>query len=413
MSIVKEQLAARIETHINALSKFTATPEQGTTRLTYSQEDLQARNYIKEKMREVGLTVTEDGFGNIFGKLEGSLKDAPSVLIGSHFDSVPNGGSYDGPAGVVAGLEVAALFAENKIKPKYPLEIIAMVEEEGSRFGGGLMGSRGITGLMSEEEFFQLADRDGVLAKDAMKKIGLDPSLPKQRDPKTIKSFLELHIEQGPILEEKGISIGMVEAIVGLTQLNVTINGQAGHAGTTPMDRRSDALAAAAAILAGLPELALAEGEGTVLTVGRLNVFPNGANVIPDNVIFSVDIRSGKEEHVLNVVNKVKKRIRSYDGGGIKTSVEQPLYMKPKAMNKEILSLLKEKSGRLDIPYCLINSGAGHDAMVLSDFTDVGMLFIPSRNGLSHCPEEWSDSKDIAKAVEIFYETAKKLTEAE
>ncbi|MCP1157231.1 MULTISPECIES: Zn-dependent hydrolase [Bacillus] len=413
MSLVKEQLAARIEKHIEALSHFTATPGKGTTRLTYSPEDLQARNYIKGKMKEIGLEVTEDGLGNIFGKLEGTLEDAPSVLIGSHFDSVPNGGSYDGPAGVVAGLEVAALFAENNVKPKYPLEVIAMVEEEGSRFGGGLMGSRGITGLMSETEFFKLADRDGVLAKDAMEKIGLDPSLPKQRDPKTIKAFLELHIEQGPILEEKGIPIGVVEAIVGLTQLEVTVKGQAGHAGTTPMDRRSDALAAAAAIIAGLSGLAEAEGEGSVLTVGRLNVFPNGANVIPDKVVFSVDIRSGKEEHVLNMVEKVKERIGSYDGGGIQTSVEQPLYMKPKAMNEEILTLFKEKSAELNIQYCPINSGAGHDAMVLSDFTDVGMLFIPSRNGLSHCPEEWSDSKDIAKAVEIFYEAAKKLTEAE
>ncbi|TYS59400.1 Zn-dependent hydrolase [Bacillus infantis] len=413
MSLIKEQLAARIEKHIEALSHFTATPGKGTTRLTYSPEDLQARNYIKGKMKEIGLEVTEDGLGNIFGKLEGTLEDAPSVLIGSHFDSVPNGGSYDGPAGVVAGLEVAALFAENNVKPKYPLEVIAMVEEEGSRFGGGLMGSRGITGLMSETEFFKLADRDGVLAKDAMEKIGLDPSLPKQRDPKTIKAFLELHIEQGPILEEKGIPIGVVEAIVGLTQLEVTVKGQAGHAGTTPMDRRSDALAAAAAIIAGLSGLAEAEGEGSVLTVGRLNVFPNGANVIPDKVVFSVDIRSGKEEHVLNMVEKVKERIGSYDGGAIQTSVEQPLYMKPKAMNEEILTLFKEKSAELNIPYCPINSGAGHDAMVLSDFTDVGMLFIPSRNGLSHCPEEWSDSKDIAKAVEIFYEAAKKLTEAE
>jgi allantoate deiminase len=413
MSLVKEQLAARIENHIEALSEFTATPGKGTTRLTYSQEDLQARNYIKEKMKEIGLEVTEDGFGNIFGKLEGTLKDAPSVLIGSHFDSVPNGGSYDGPAGVVAGLEVAALFAENNVKPKYPLEVIALVEEEGSRFGGGLMGSRGITGLMSEEEFFQLEDRGGVLAKDAMERIGLDPSLPKQRDPKTIKAFLELHIEQGPILEEKAIPIGVVEAIVGLTQLEVTVKGQAGHAGTTPMERRSDALAAAAAIIAGISGLAEAEGEGSVLTVGRLNVFPNGANVIPDKVVFSVDIRSGKEEHVLNMVDKVKERIGSYDGGGIKTSIDQPLYIKPKAMNEGILSLLKEKSAELNIPYCPINSGAGHDAMVLSDFTDVGMLFIPSRNGLSHCPEEWSDSKDIAKAVEILYEAAKKLTEAE
>jgi allantoate deiminase len=404
---------SRVESHIDTLSTFTATPGQGTTRLTYSSEDLQARQYIKEKMKEYGLIVREDGFGNIFGKLEGTLKDAPSVLIGSHFDSVPNGGSYDGPAGVVAGLEVAALFAENQLTPKYPLEVIALVEEEGARFGGGLMGSRGIVGLLTEEDFTSLQDKDGIYAVDAMKKIGLDPSLPKKRDPKTMKAYLELHIEQGPILEEKGIPIGVVEAIVGLTQLEVTVKGQAGHAGTTPMDRRTDALVTAAQMIAQFPGIAELEGNGTVVTTGRLSVFPNGANVIPDKTVFSVDIRSGKEENVLNVIQKVKELAHFYSGKGIEVSVEQLLYIQPKEMNKDIVSLLKKKTSELDIPKCSINSGAGHDAMVFSDFTNVGMLFIPSKNGLSHCPEEWSDSRHIANAVQILYEAAKKLTEAE
>jgi len=408
-----EIVQSRVESHIATLSTFTATPGKGTTRLTYSSEDLQARQYIKEKMKEYGLAVREDGFGNIFGKLEGTLKDAPSVLVGSHFDSVPNGGSYDGPAGVVAGLEVAALFAENQLKPKYPLEVIALVEEEGARFGGGLMGSRGIVGLLDEEDFNSLIDKDGFYAVEAMRRIGLDPSLPKKREPKTMKAYLELHIEQGPILEEKGIPIGVVEAIVGLTQLEVTVKGQAGHAGTTPMDRRADALVTAAKMIAQFPELAESEGEGTVVTTGRLNVFPNGANVIPDEVVFTVDIRSGKEEHVLNVIQKVKELAHFYSGKGIEVSVEQLLYIQPKEMNKDIVSLLKKKTSELDIPKCSINSGAGHDAMVFSDFTNVGMLFIPSKDGLSHCPEEWSDSRHLANAVQILYEAAKKLTEAE
>lgn len=408
-----KQLKERIEDHIVNLSDFTATPGKGTTRLTYSPEDLQTRNYIKEKMKEYGLKVREDGFGNIFGKLEGILKDAPSVMVGSHFDSVPNGGAFDGPAGVVAALEVAALFGKNNVTPKYPLEVVALVEEEGSRFGGGLMGSRGMVGLLSDEDFRSLTDKDGITTEDAMVKIGLDPTLEKRRDPKTMKAFLELHIEQGPILEEKKIPIGVVEAIVGLTQLEVTVEGQAGHAGTTPMDRRADALVTAAKIVGQLPGLADEEGEGTVVTVGRFNVFPNGANVIPDKVVFSVDIRSGKEANVLNVIEKTKTLITSFNEKDIKTSVEELLYIQPKALNEGIRSLLKEKSEELQIPYCLINSGAGHDAMVFSDYTDVGMLFIPSKNGLSHCPEEWSDSEDIAKSVRIFYETAKSLTEAE
>ena len=180
-------------------------------------------------------------------------------------------------------------------------------------------------------------------------KIGLDPSLPKKRDPKTMKAFLELHIEQGPILEEKGIPIGVVEAIVGLTQLEVTVKGQAGHAGTTPMDRRADALVTAAKMIAQFPELASSEGEGTVVTTGRLNVFPNGANVIPDKTVFTVDIRSGKEEHVLNVIEKVKELAVSYSRNGMEISVEQLLYIQPKEMNKDIVSLLKKKSSELDI----------------------------------------------------------------
>lgn len=409
MSKTKE----RIEQHIEALAQFTATPGSGTTRLTYSQEDLHARNYIKEQMKASGLNVTEDGFGNIFGKMEGSLENAPSVLIGSHFDSVPNGGAYDGPAGVVAALEVAHLFHKNDLKPKYPLEIIALVEEEGSRFGGGLMGSRGITGILSEADFNSLKDRDGVSAVEAMRKIGLDPALPKGRDSKTMKAFLELHIEQGPILEEKNISIGIVDAIVGLTQYEVTVKGQAGHAGTTPMDRRSDALIAASKIISQLPELAVEEGNGTVLTVGRLNVFPNGANVIPDKVVFTVDLRSGKEEHVLNVIEKMKECINTHQESGIEIVAEEQLYIQPKALNENIRALLEDKSEESNVSYCSINSGAGHDAMIFSDFTDVGMLFIPSKAGLSHCPEEWSDSAHIAKAAGIFYEAAKELTEVE
>jgi allantoate deiminase len=407
------RLSERIEKQINDLSEFTSTPGEGTTRLTYSKEDLLTRNYIKNKMLEYGLTVKEDGFGNIFGKLEGTLKDAPSVLLGSHFDSVPNGGAYDGPAGVIVALEVAALFAENQLTPKYPLEIVALIEEEGARFGGGLMGSRGIVGTLSEESFKNLKDKDGITTIEAMSKIGLDFSLPKRRNPNSIKAFLELHIEQGPILEEKNIPIGVVEAIVGLTQFEVTIEGKAGHAGTTPMDRRTDALVAAAQIISQLPSFAIEEGEGTVITTGRLDVLPNGANVIPNKVVFSVDIRSSKEEHINNVIRRMKELIESYQVQGIHTTAEQLLYMPPKILSNEIKDLLKDKSSDLEIPYCSIDSGAGHDAMVFSDVTDVGMLFVPSKAGLSHCPEEWSDARHLANGVQIFYEVAKCLTEVE
>lgn len=401
----------RIEQHINLLSQYTATPKAGVTRLTYSKEDLEARNYIKNVMRNYNLTVSEDGLGNIFGKLEGLDPTAPSVIVGSHFDSVPNGGAFDGAAGVVVGLEVAALFQEHQIQPVNSLEVIAMVEEEGSRFGGGLMGSRGMMGLLSDDDFSSIEDKNGVSVKEAMATIGLDFTKEKYRDPKTIKAFLELHIEQGPILEEKNIAIGVVDAIVGLTQIEVTIHGKAGHAGTTPMDKRADALVTAAEIISAFPKLAEDVGNGTVITTGQLDVFPNGSNVIPSKVIFSVDIRSGEEEKVQQAISKVIALIESQNTLNVQCVAEQLLHTTPKVMDKQVRSLLEEACGKLDISYCQISSGAGHDAMIFSDHTACGMIFIPSRDGLSHCPEEWSDTSDLAKGATILYETALRLTE--
>lgn len=402
----------RLKQHLNTFSKFTATPNEGMTRYSYSQEDIKTRNYIKEKMNEYGLTVMEDGLGNIFGKLDGILQDAPSVLVGSHYDSVPNGGNFDGVAGVIAGLEIAALYHEQNIKPTYPLEVIAMIEEEGSRFGGGLMGSRGINGLIKEEEFHTIRDKDGVSVVEAMEQAGLNPSLPKYRSPETMKAFLELHIEQGPILEDKDITIGVVDKIVGITQLEVTVEGVAGHAGTTPMGHRSDALVVASTIVSKLPKLAIDEGNSTVITTGQLNVYPNGANVIPDKVVFTIDLRSGEDVSIQRVTEKAKSLIASQQKDGVKIAVQQKLYIKPKALSDGIRSLFKQSTDKLGISSISMLSGAGHDAMVFSDYTEAGLLFIPSKNGLSHCPEEWSDVEHIAQGVDVLFETIKQLTQS-
>lgn len=401
----------RIAAHIQKLSKYTATPGEGVTRLTYSKEDIQARDYIKSKMKEYNLQVSEDGIGNIFGKLAAKNNDAPSVIIGSHFDSVPHGGAYDGTAGVVVGLEVAALYQENNLKPTAPLEIIAMVEEEGTRFGGGLLGSRSIVGDVSDEDLSTIRDKDGISIRAAMEEVQLNPRVPRKREGNTIRAFLEMHIEQGPILEEKNIPIGVVQSIVGLMQLKVTIQGQAGHAGTTPMNKRTDALVAASSIITQLPNVAEETGDETVVTTGSLQVYPNGANVIPGKVVFTVDIRSGEEKDVLNALEKVKSTIHASKEEGLKVAVEQKTYISPKSLDPSIRKLLAQKSDALSIPSCSINSGAGHDAMILSDVTETGMVFIPSKNGLSHCPEEFSDIKDIASSVNILYEASKTLTE--
>lgn len=401
---------SRIKTHIDELSAFTATPGKGVTRLTYSQEDKQAREYIKAKMSDYGLQVSEDGIGNIFGKLQAENNEAPSVIVGSHFDSVPHGGAYDGTAGVVVGLEVAALFQEEQIKPTVPLEIIAMVEEEGTRFGGGLMGSRSIVGDITDEELDTVQDKDGISLRTAMEANKLNPDVPRKRAGETIKAFLEMHIEQGPILEDKNIPIGIVQSITGITQLEISVKGQAGHAGTTPMNQRADALLPASEIISKLPALASEIGKGMVITTGSLQVYPNGANVIPGEVVFTVDIRSDEEYDILQAIENVKELVYSFNRNKIDTKIEQKTYIPPKALNPSIRELLRTQSEKLQIPYDTINSGAGHDAMVLSDITDTGMVFIPSKNGLSHCPEEWSSAEDIAFSAAILFEASKTLT---
>lgn len=401
----------RIKAHFDVMRKFTATPNAGMTRLSYSPEDIKTRNYIKAKMEEYGLRVWEDGLGNIFGKLAGTIPDAPSVLVGSHFDSVPNGGIFDGVAGVVAGLEVAALFQEQNIKPAYPLEVIAMVEEEGTRFGSGLMGSRGIHGILDKEDFQKMRDKEGISVAEAMKQAGLDPSQPVHRHPKTMKAFLELHIEQGPVLEKEKISLGIVDKIVGMCQLEVTVKGKAGHAGTTPMDMRQDALVVAAKIVAQLPDLVKNEEKGTVITTGQLNVYPNGANVIPEKVVFTIDLRSGDEETMERVLETVEKFIQAEEKAGINIDIEQKLWVPPKKLNEQIHHLLQKSAEKLGITYMTMPSGAGHDAMIFSDFTDTGLIFIPSKNGISHHPDEWSEFEDIARGIDVLFEAVKVLTE--
>lgn len=403
----------RIKNHLEQLDVYTATPDQGTTRLTYSKEDLGARNYLKSEMAKVGLTVSEDAIGNIYGRLEGANPDLPAVIVGSHFDSVPNGGAFDGPAGVITGLEVASVFHEQQIKPYFPLEIIAMVEEEGARFGAGLLASRAITGKVTKEMLHEMKDADGITAAEAMAGLGFDANKVHTaiRTKDSVKAFIELHIEQGPVLESANEDVALVDTVVGLTEIKVTIKGQAGHAGTTPMLDRKDALVAAVEILKELPELAIQEGGGTVLTIGKLNVYPNGANVIPDKVVFTVDIRAKEEIHVLNTLEKTKKIIQSAEKNGITCEIEDMLYEKPTYLSKEIHQALTESADKLGFKYRTMVSGAGHDAMIFAGMTEVGLIFVPSHKGISHAPEEWTDYDQLQKGIEVVLETVKKWTE--
>lgn len=405
----------RIKTILEELSLFTATPGAGTTRLSYSPEDQLARTYLKKQMEQVGLKVREDAVGNIYGRLEGKDASLPAVMVGSHIDSVPNGGSFDGPVGVVAGLEVAALFQENQLQPVYPLEVIAMVEEEGSRFGSGLLGSRMLAGQVSAENLTSMKDKDGISVNEAMLALGFNGNqlTEARRTAKDVKAFIELHIEQGPVLEEAGEDVGIVETIVGMTEIKVTIHGRAGHAGTTPMNARRDALAATVQIVAELPQLAMDAAEATVLTIGKLTVYPNGANVIPNTVVFTVDVRSKSEACVQSVIQQVKTIIQIKTPKGITAEIEEMLYEKPVQLSEKIHQQLRANSEALGLKSRSMVSGAGHDAMIFAGFTEVGLVFVPSKDGLSHTPEEWTDYEQVQKGIEVVYETVKQLTEVE
>ncbi|WP_265499800.1 Zn-dependent hydrolase [Paracoccus beibuensis] len=397
----------RVEALIEGIDRFTATPGQGTTRLTYSAEYAGARDFVIEQMLQAGLSVRQDAIGNVFGRIEGTQPDLAPILVGSHLDSVPNGGRFDGPAGVVAGLETAFLFRDRGLVPVRPIEVVALIEEEGARFGGGLMGSRLLTGQLDASSLPDLRDDDGISAAEAMAAFGLDPKQAGRAAlaPGAIHAFLELHIEQGPTLEAEGRDVAIVDRIVGLAQLKVTVRGRAGHAGTTPMDARRDALTGAVVILSQLPDLARQVGRGAVLTVGKLEVLPGGANVIPDLVTFTVDLRAPDEADVVRLIEMTRAAVDRAAGNGLTCDVEQQLFAPPTPMSGKIHAALVGQAEALGLSHRTMVSGAGHDSMIMARVAPTGLVFVPSRGGISHAPEEWTDYAQLARGIDVIFAT--------
>jgi allantoate deiminase len=406
----------RIKNDIENLSQFNVTPGQGLTRFSLTKEDRAARNYLKNELQKLDVEIYEDAAGSLVARREGTDKDAPVVMVGSHFDSVKNGGNFDGPAGVIMALEILRVLDENDIKSKHPIEFIAMIEEEGGRFGGGVFGSRAMTGQVDYQELLDFKDEAGISMAEAFEDFGFDPKKIKEaeRDPKKLKAFIELHIEQGPVLENEGKDVGIVDFIVGINQIRVKVEGRADHAGTTPMDMRKDALSSAAEVISEIKNFALEAGSGTVATVGSLDVKPGAANIVPAEVEFSVDIRS-KE---LNCIKKVRAEIDQALADietkyAVDYSVKEMLMVEPVELSAEIFNTFKKESKKLDLNTKEMISGAGHDAMIMAAITDVGLIFVPSKDGRSHTAEEWTDYKDLQKGIELVYHTVLKVGEAE
>ncbi len=405
----------RIQQDIEELSRFTATPGNGTTRLSFTNEDRGAREYIKNQMIKAGLNVYEDAAGTVVGRIEGELTNAPTVLIGSHFDTVLNGGNFDGLAGIVSALETARVFKENKLKPKYSVEFIAMIEEEGTRFGVGLFASRAMAGKVSRQELFECKDANSIIMAQAMEDFGFDPDKIKEaiRPKESLKAFLELHIEQGPILEAENKEIGVVEYIVGLLAIEVKVKGRADHAGTTPMNMRSDAMEAAALLISRVGDYAREVGEGSVATVGRLSLLPGSVNVVAKEVTFTVDIRAKDSNNIERILKWIYTELdKISENKNVTYEVQTLLDVQPVKLSEEITDIIENNCNNLGFANMRILSGAGHDAMVMADLTPTGMIFVPSKNGRSHSSEEWTDYDLLHKGIEIAFETIKILSEA-
>lgn len=402
----------RLERDLKALAQFTATPGAGVTRFSFTPEDRAAREYIKAEMAKAGLSVREDAAGTVIGRREGEVA-GPVVMVGSHFDSVKHGGPFDGTAGVVAALEIARVLQEHNVKTRYPIEFIAMIEEEGGRFGGGLFGSRAMAGKVSQEELVRNKDAQGISTAEAMAAFGFPPENIKaaERRPEDLKAFFELHIEQGPVLEAEGIDVGVVETIVGIVEYEVEITGRPDHAGTTPMTMRADALVAASRVIQAVERLAREAGGGAVGTVGRLEVAPGAANIVPGRVRFTVDFRAKDGRTLADLVAGLKKALHEACQGEVTFNLTEKLSVPPVVLPESIRELFVREAEARGISTKVMLSGAGHDAMVLAGLTDVGLIFVPSRGGRSHCPEEWTDYAALKKGVDVLLGTILQIAE--
>ena len=388
---------------LEALQKFTATPGCGVTRFPYTKEAREACAYLKERMEAVGLAVRLDNSGAVIGRLEG--KSPATIMIGSHFDSVRHGGAYDGIAGVVCAIEVARLLKESGKELGYSLEVIATNDEEGARFNAGLFTGKVLLGQLNCEDIKAQVDADGVSVYQAMAAYGLKPEEIAEHKRDDVKAFIEIHIEQGPVLEAEHKEMGIVDVIVGIKRARIRINGRADHAGTMPMHMRKDALEQATKVISKIGDRARLF-RNCVATVGYLQVEPNVMNIIPQSVTFVVDIRGVDEETIMTQYYSLLADLDKMSlESGLTYDVENLLYAEPVRMDEEIKGHFETSCIERQYDYMHLPSGAGHDAQIFGAQLPAAMLFVPSAGGRSHCPEEKSEAKDLAKAVLVAYDT--------
>ena len=395
--------AERIQSRIEALSRFGADPGGGVSRVAFSDADIAGRDYIRTLMEDAGLDVRVDAAGNIIGRRQGRDDGLPPILFGSHIDSVPGGGNYDGDVGVVGAIEVIELLNDHDVTTRHPLEVVVFADEE-----GGLTGSRAMIGKLTDAAM-QVVSHSGLRVRDGIRRIGGDPDRIEDaaRKPGELKAFVELHIEQGAILYEEGIDIGVVEGIVGIRWWDIVVEGEANHAGTTPMNRRTDAMLVAAELALAINRVATELEGRQVATVGRIEALPGAPNVIPGKVVMSLEIRdleAAKMQRVFELIAAEAESIAEARGARVRW-IELDVASPPAPTDERLRDVIQQATDELGLTWLRMPSGAGHDAQDLAQIAPTGMIFVPSVDGISHSPREFTPAVDMANGANVLLRT--------
>jgi N-carbamoyl-L-amino-acid hydrolase len=405
MEIDADRLRADIEANAEH-GEIEVAEGRGRTVLTGTDANRAARETLVERMEDAGLDVTVDAVGNIAGTWspESADPDAAQVAAGSHIDSVPEGGIFDGPLGVYAALEAVRTMQDAGVEPARPLVVVSFTEEEGQRFADGLLGSSVAVGERTVEEALAIEDDEGVNLEAALERIGFRGE--GRLDASEWEAWYELHVEQDTRLERENVPVGVVTTITGITHCEVEIEGEANHAGATPMDERTDALAAASEVVldveAAANDVVDQESETAVGTVGSLSVSPNATNVVPGEVEMGVDIRDVEYQSMQTIVEATRSSLAIVEADrGVETSFSRPFDLEPTPMSESLRAAAHRVGEDAGIRTKDLHSGAAHDTMHVADVTEAALLFAPSKDGISHNPREWTDWEDCASATRV------------
>jgi len=408
--------SSRLQADLEELAGIGRAEDRSIYRMAFTEADMQARRWLQDKLRTAGLEAEMDGAGNVFGKFP-DRPDEPSVMIGSHLDTVPAAGPLDGALGVVAGLECLRRIKEENLHPdRAPVELVAFSDEEG-RFDGGFFGSRAVRGSLIPQLIHEAADFDGTTLVEAMTSAGLEPlaALAARRPPGSIRSYLELHVEQGAVLDSLGLPVGIVENITGLFRWQIRLIGKADHAGTTPMGMRCDAFQGLAEFAGEIPRiLEENDGEESVATIGFIRLLPGTVNTVPGEVEFSLDIRDIDRQVLDQLADTFRRALSAIARRrGLMFEFQELSSVEPVACDRKIVEAVSSSVESLGIEAHRMNSGAGHDAQVMAEIVPAGMVFVPSVGGRSHSIAEWTHVEDIVAGANVTLRTLLQLASTE